>query len=334
MSTVTQLRPRAAARGGLPPRQFPGAAEGTFWCAALGGSLAVVADLSSHLDHMSASIARLPDRVGLTRPAVGAYLAAVRQLAELWTSQHRPALSEAAAALAGVGNGVLLPALRKAHAGKPCGSVGTALARRMAGAVALLAPLNTAFSASLDQMARAGCELDNDTRLLSERMQADQVHALMLSQQASTLQSKLDDATMRQHAYWLLGPHAEQIRHEIAMHSSAREGVRRQLDHLRAEQAAVQAEARYLQQLLPSFATYLAGLDRMGGSLRAMLGAARSLLEAWRSLQASQSLLPDAELAGQLLYAAPHWEALAHSASRLGNRAQGRSITRPDGCRT
>lgn len=345
MSSVTQLRP---AQGMAPPPGRAPARDDDFWCDAVGSGLSVMVELSTHLDIMSASIARLPQPAALTRPAVARYLASVKALAQHWRERFRPGLEGAADALASTGACIMHPTLRRNHAASTArarGALPPALARRMASAIALLQPLSAELSDALDQMARASHELDADSVRLTERLQADQVHALMLSQQASTLQSKLDDATMRQHAYWLLGPHAEQIRQEIAMHGSAREGVRRQLDHLRAEQIATEAEARYLQHLLPSLSTYLAALDRLGGALRATLGGSRALLGSWRQGDAApdgaapEGAAPGGGAPGDALLArlhdaAPHWEALAALASRLHRPAAGAGITTPGGCRT
>lgn len=324
MSTVTALRPRAAP-GRMPPARpgaLPPGADGTFWCAAVGTSLRVVAELAPHLDTLSASIGHLPECGAVTRPAVSAWLGSVKLLAASWHERTRPALHELAGALGAI-------AAAFSHTGGPAdGAVGPALVRRMAGAVTLLGKLAREFDQGLGRMTQASGELDASTAALGERLQADQVHALLLSQQASTLQAKLDDATMRQHAYWLLGPHAEQIRQEIAMHNSAREGVRRQLDHLRAEQAAIQAEAHYLQHLLPSLSSYLAGLDRFGAALHAALGASRALLGQWRALAAHGSGV-DGQAA-----AAPHWQALAATVTGLRRPARGTGARKPDGYRT
>jgi chromosome segregation ATPase len=317
MSSVTALRPRAALRR-LPPRSMLPGPDGLFWCPAVGSALGIMAELAPHLDTLSASIGHLPERITSTRPAVGDYLGAVKTLATSWHARTRPALQQLAAALAAVAASVSHGAERK-------GAASTTLVRRMASAILQLEKLTGEFQDGLGRMAQASGALDSDTVSLSERLQADQVHALLLSQQASTLQAKLDDATMRQHAYWLLGPHAEQIRQEIAMHNSAREGVRRQLDHLRAEQAALQCEARYLQQLLPSLGSYLAGLDRFGASLRAALGASRALLGQWRALHAEPDEAPGQAAACELAAAAPHWEGLAASLA---------SLRKPAGCRT
>lgn len=332
MSTVSEPRPQPRLRV-VPPQAIGAPNDGSFWCAAIGSGLTVVVELALHLDIMSASIAHLPQRTALTRPAVGHYLDAVKTLADNWRARLRPALATTADALASAGACITGQALRKsgtprARSAKPAGALVPVVSRRLDSAIVLLDAMSSELNQALELITRASRELDSDTVQLTQRMQADQVHALMLSQQASTLQSKLDDATMRQHAYWLLGPHAEQIRQEIAMHSSAREGVRRQLDHLRAEQTAAQAEARYLQHLLPSLSTYLAALDRLGAALRAILGGSRALLGSWREQAATD------DLSAQLLAAAPHWQALALTAERLRQPVQGCGIMTPDGCRT
>lgn len=338
MSTVSASNVRPIARAVRHPLRQPEAGDAWFWCDALGAGVAHMADLAAPLDSMSSSIARLPRGGAATRPAAAAYVAAVSSLASAWVSQLRPALQIAAHALSGAGNGTGGPGGRAASAtragsGMPAGP-SAAMLKRMAHAVALLDELCAAHGQEIERVAEATYALERDTAQATERLQADQVHALLLSQQASTLQAKLDDATMRQHAYWLLGPHAEQLRQEIAMHSSAREGVRRQLDHLRREQAATLAEAHYLHQLLPSLSTYLGALDRVGGALRQLLDASRALLHRWRALQSGQATVAQASLREQFEAAAPHWHALQASVRRLGRPVQGAGVTTPDGCRT
>lgn len=338
MSTVTALRPRGAPPR-LPPAE-PGqlsGADGSFWCPSVGGALRVIAELAPHLDTLSAGIGHLPERGAITRPAVGAYLGQVKTLAASWLAQTRPALQDLAEALAAIAAaagqcGERREGVRQRE--RPTSPVSTTLVRRMASAVALLEKLSGEFEHGLCRMAEASGTLDASTQALSERLQADQVHALLLSQQASTLQAKLDDATMRQHAYWLLGPHAEQIRQEIAMHHSAREGVRRQLDHLRAEQAAMQAEARYLQHLMPALASYLAGLDRFGAALGAALGGKRALLGQWRVLHADREHISASVAERDLAAAAPCWEAIAAGMAGLRRPASGAGPRKPDGYRT
>jgi hypothetical protein len=168
-------------------------------------------------------------------------------------------------------------------------------------------------------MAGATGDLQTDTQLVSERLQSDHVHAFLLSQHASSLQSKLDDATVRQDAYWLQGPHAEQIRLEIAMHSAALEGVRRQLDHLHAEQAATRAEAHYLQKLMPSLAGYLGALDRIAGAIHASHAGSGALLAELQELKRLLAEEPEAagDVEAQLVAALPQWRTLAASAARL-----------------
>lgn len=349
MTTVSQMRPGRSDQQRPPRPVLPDAplcashsageeAEGRYWCNAVGSGLAVMAGLAPHLDLMSASIVHLPERTAHTRPAVAAYLAAVKQLAASWRAGMRPALLGAGEALAACGASVAQAARKAVATGdaapaKPTSGPGLALARRMGLAIGLLEQLAGHCREGLDQVARASTALEADTLQLAQRLQSDQLHALVLSQQASTLQSKLDDATMRQHAYWLLGPHAEQIRQEIAMHSSAREGVRRQLDHLRAEQAVTQAETRYLEHLLPSLSTYLAAMDRFSGALRATVGGSRALQEGWGPAnRAGQAAAATGE--ATLAAAVPRWRALGQTVASLRCPPRGSGIMTPGGYRT
>jgi hypothetical protein len=196
------------------------------------------------------------------------------------------------------------------------------LRRRLALPASGLHALAASADALLAPIACVTSELQTDTQLVSERLQSDHVHAFLLSQQASALQSKLDDANLRQDAYWLQGPHCEHIRQEIALHSSALEGVRRQLDHLHAGQAALRAEAHFLQKLMPSLTLYLGALERVAGALRATLAGTGAVLaeldELERLLPQGAHVAPGA--AADLRAALPQWRALAATVERLRPR--------------
>lgn len=309
---------------GLPFADQPGP-DGAFWSGAIGVGVSLSVELAGHLDVLSQSIVQLPDGPPASRPAVASYLAMVKTLAAAWSARTRPALLEAVDGLTHVGASLAQANTRDAMAGAGadhCHSAARALAglqRRVGTPATALSALAAEFDALLNSMARATDDLQSDTLLVSERLQADHVHAFLLSQQASALQSKLDDANMRQDAYWLQGPHSEHIRQEIALHGSALEGVRRQLDHLHAEQAATRSEAHYLQKLMPSLSGYLGAFERMAGGIRAALAGTGAMLGELQELQAAlagdPAALPRAKAA--LRAALPQWRALATSTARL-----------------
>ena len=324
-STAEQVRPRNARQPAILPFDGQPGPDGAFWCGAIGAGACIMVELAFHIDLLSCSIVRLPPPSGAWRPAVARYLASVQTLAQAWGTLTRPALLEGLAALTHVGASLAQPstleALANRHldAGQGRARVIETLLRRLASPNASLQALAFELDEQLAAMAQATRELECDTLLVSERLQSDHVHTFLLSQQASTLQSKLDDATMRQDAYWLQGPHAEQIRLEIALHSSALEGVRRQLDYLQAEQAATQAEAHYLQNLMPSLSGYLGAMERIAGGIRATRAGAASMLAELQELQ--RLLSGEPALAGraeaQLRAALPQWRVLAANAARL-----------------
>ena len=323
---------------GLPFDDQPGP-DGAFWSGAIGAGAGLMVELAVHLDVLSHSIVQLPDRPPASRPAVASYLAMVKTLAGAWHARTRPALVEAVEALTHVGASLAQPVTLEALAaggadqGRAAARVLAALQRRLGAPAAALSALGADLDALLSSMARATADLQSDTLLISERLQADHVHAFLLSQQGNALQSKLDDANMRQDAYWLQGPHSEQIRQEIALHSSALEGVRRQLDHLYAEQAATRAETHYLQKLMPSLSGYLGALDRMAGGIRAALAGTGAMLGELQALQPAVAgnlhALTRAE--GGLRAALPQWRALAASTASLrrGTRVRTRGGRRP-----
>lgn len=296
--------------------------DSPFWCAAIGSGSAAVAALAGHVDGLSHGISQLPVRAGVTRPVVGQYLSMIRSLAAAWQARTRPALAGALEALALVGDSLgqppTLAALRQPRQAGV--RMADGLLRRLAAPGSTLTALSADLGSFLAQMARASNELECDTALVTERVQSDAVHAFLLSQQASALQSRLDDATVRQRAPWLLGPHAQHLREEIALHSSALEGVRRQLGQLQTEQSATRAEADYLQTLLPTLSAYLAALERMHAGIEATragtatlcaelaaLGPALAMGQSGRAYRAQQ----------QLCAALPHWAGVAGTAAAL-----------------
>ena len=328
MSHQTTAAPRRAVGSGAAPvaRDRPHTApEGPFWCPALGAGAAAMLQLRAQMDALSLQVGKLPIRVSVTRPMVGQYLVMLKRLAASWNGRNRQALDDAMAALLHFGASLARPATQEALS---CPRAdGRRAARRLLGALrrcldsaqAALAALDADFTRYLAHMALASAELEIDTRLVSERLQTGALHALMLSQRAGILQGRLDEARMQEHARAPAGPHALGLRQEICLHASALEGVRRQLDHLRAEQSANRAEAHYLESLMPTLSPYLAALEDMGAaiaSLRAGTAAAAHELD-----QLGRSLEHDAGAAGQtaaeLATALVRWQALA-AALRAG----------------
>lgn len=300
-----------------PAARHAGAGDNPFWCPSIGSGCVAIAALAGHIDVLSQRIAELPVRAAVTRPVVGQYLSMIRTLAACWQARSRPALAGTLDALALVG-----ASLEQAHAQgtldlprKERARMADAVARRLAAPAASLATLDADLGSYLAQMARASGELECDTALVTERVQSDAVHAFLLSQQASALQSRLDDANVRQRATWLLGPHAQHVREEITLHGSALEGVRRQLAQLQAEQSATRAEADYLQGLLPSLSTYLAAFERMGAAIAAAHAGTATLRGAMQDLVPALAAghAPGTELAAAL----PHWAAVAQAAAKI-----------------
>lgn len=299
--------------------------EGAFWCAAIGRGAALALELAPRIDVFALRSAQLPFRNNLTRPVVGQYLCMVKSLAAAWSLHSRPALLAALGNLASfgasAGQSYALEAMaaRCADNGRAARRVVDALQRRLALPLAAFDSLSTELAGYLAQVARATCELDADTCLVTQRLQADQVHAFLLSQQASALQGKVDEAGMRAHAGWLAGPHDHALRQECAAHGCALEGVRRQLEQLRAEQAATGAEAAYLQSLLPTVAPLLSAAERLAWAIGDIHAGIRLLAERLAQLRVQLGAEPDAaaHAPAQLTAAAPQWQALAAALTQL-----------------
>jgi len=254
---------------------------------------------------------------------VGQYLSMVKTLAAAWQLHSRPALLASLTGLlhfgASVGQSFAGQAVsgRRADHRRAALRMVDALQRRLAAPLAAFDALGADFASYLAQMARVSGELDADTRVVTQRLQADHVHVFLLSQQATALQGKLEHADLRGHAGSLVGPPGQALQQERALNACALEGVQRQLEQLRADQAATLAEADYLQSLLPSVAPYLADVDRLGAGIDAILAGMRVLGTRLAKLKQS---LGDDTAAGpelQLEVALPHWQALAVAAASL-----------------
>lgn len=308
MPDVAFLHPRPETGAPiLPPAAS--CAPNPFWHAGIGSGAAAIAELASHVDALSRRIAQLQPRMASARPVVSHYLDMVRALAAAWCGRSRPALAVALEAMRHVGESMASPALQVALEGGQADAARAVdtLMRRLAPPVLALDAVDTDFCSYLAQMAGASRDLETDTVMVTQRLQADQVHAFILSQQANAMQAKLDDARLKQRASWLLGPRAEQIRKEVALHRTALDGMRRQLDHLRADQAALMAEAARLQELLPILSTYLDAVDRMGAAIHVLLAGAQGVQAALGQLKGGAGM---AQAGAQLQAALPSWAAM------------------------
>ena len=264
----------------LAKRALP--AHGAFWSHQLALGTSILLATLDEVDAGAPAIGELPRCSGPTRPMVGQYLFMVRTLAAAWTGHSRPALLSACAALRHYGatfSGQDAGALAQASSTSAAARTVDGLARRLAAPLDGLATLQRDFGSYLAQMAGASADLETDTVLVTQRLQADHVHAFILSQHVHTLQDKLAEARARRHGCWLLGAEADSARRDVAAHASALADVGRQLDGLRASQAATMAEAAWLQALLPDVASYLGGIDRIGAGIHALLSGAQLLQE-------------------------------------------------------
>ncbi|MBC7456456.1 MAG: hypothetical protein H7335_22685, partial [Massilia sp.] len=209
MSYLTTAAPRRAGGGGAAPAPHDrplAAPDGRFWCPALGAGAAAVHDLRAQVDALSLQVSKLPIRVSVTRPVVGQYLVMLKRLAASWNGRNRQALDGAMAALLHFGASLAQPATQealscpRADGRRAARRLLATLHRRLDCAQATLAALDADFTSSLAHMARASAQLEIDTRLVSERLQTGALRALLLSQQSGTLQGRLDEARMQEHA--------------------------------------------------------------------------------------------------------------------------------------
>lgn len=305
-----------------PPRMAGG---GMFWNPGIGLGVSVILALGPDIDSLSQRIGQLPAPPGTSRPRVGQYLFMVKTLAAAWVTRSRPGLESALNGLRHFGEGLaaqdappLDTALLNMANGRPSSGPGAArlidgLVRRLAAPAEALEAVDTDFGSYLAQMASASADLETDTVRVTQRMQADHVHAFILAQQVNTLQGKLAEARARCHSHWLPGPEAEAARKDSAAHGGALDGVMRQLEHIRADQAAMMTEAAYLQGLLPTLSAYLGGVDRMGAGIHAALVGTRALRADLDQLKNALLAGPanSAEAHAQLHASLPAWRALA-----------------------
>lgn len=301
------------------------AAGGMFWSPGIGLGAGIVLELSGDIDSLSQRIAQLPERAGRGRPMVTQYLFTVKTLAAAWATRSRPGLHAALDGLRHLGESLLTQdapllatALSTMRQGRPSSGPGAlrlvdGLARRLAAPAEALSALDDDVGNYLAQMARASGELETDTLLVTRRLQADHVHAFVLAQQLNTLQGCLAEARARRHGRWLLDPGAGNVREEIERQSEALDSVLRQLDHIRASQGAMMAEAMYLQGLLPTLSAYLGGMDRIGAGIRIAAAGTRALRAGLDELKEMLLAGPAASAGAQqqLEAAMPAWRMLA-----------------------
>lgn len=319
-----QLSPAQPAALREPSPRIAGG--GMFWSPGMGLGAGIVLELAGDIDSLSQRIAELPERTGRGRPMVAQYLFMVKTLAAAWATRSCPGLHSALDGLRHVGETLLAQdapllatALLNMFHGRPSSGPGAvrlidALVRRLAAPADALAALEQDVASYLAQMGRASGELETDTVMVTQRLQADHVHAFILAQQVNTLQGRLAEARARRHSHWLPGTEGGDgaARDEIDKHSGALDSVMRQLDHIRAGQAAMTAEAVYLQGLLPTLSAYLGGMDRIGAGIRIAAAGTRALRAELDDLKNVLLAGPAASLAAhaQLEAALPSWRLL------------------------
>lgn len=319
MPPLTFAPPSRQAPIGIAPQAGAEPFELVFWHPAIGTGACAVLELCPQLDAMAQQVAKLPIRISLIRPVVGQYLVMLKTLAAAWRARSRPALVSALGALVhfgdSLGQSFTLEALGGTHGdgGRAALRVLDTLQRRLAAPLDAFAALDADLAGYLAQMAGASAELEADTRLVTQRLQADYVHAFLLSQQASTLQWRLDEGRPGGHARWPPGLDASQLRRENWEQASTLAGTRRQLDQLRAEQPATQAEADYLQTLLPTLSAYLAATERIGAGIASVLAGTRIVGHVLEQRGPAPASGADSAMRAAL----PHWQALAASSAAL-----------------
>ena len=319
---VTYLKPRRHGEGAARPH-----GDSAFWSGAIGVGVNLILAQIAEVDTLSANIMALPPRKTGHRAVVGQYLGIVQLLATAWPSRSKPALLLALAALPTFAERLTEhegPQLCGAFAGMNAGGNHAAVdAARLIGQVAArldfpiraFDAINSDFGSYLGQMAAASSDLEVDTVLVTQRLQADHVHASVLTQQIEAVQTRLEETRQRQQHHWPLGQHAELMRQDAAAHHAALDSAQRQLEQIRADQAALLTEAAHLQLLLPTLSAYLAGIDRMAAGINAALAGALALQVQLSELNDTVLGAPGsaAAAATQLANALPHWRAMSAS---------------------
>ncbi|GEM_PF-2388198 len=319
---LAALRDRPQRSKGANRRFF---GESAFWTGAIGMGVGVILSQIGDIDAISASVDAQPARAAGSRPVLGQYIGMVQALARAWPERSRAALMAALAELRSCGEALtgedaprLAAALERMGDGslRACADAARViegLIGRLNVPIHALDAINADFGTYLAQMAAASADLENDTVLVTQRLQADHVHAFVLAQQVHTMQARIDEARARLHGHWPLGAHAELLRREIAGHNAALDSARRQLDQIRADQAATMRDAHYLQQLLPTLSSYLAGVDRMSAGINAALSGALALQAQLGKLNQAVLAAPGcgASALVQLNAALPNWRNLA-----------------------
>lgn len=329
-----EFSPGSAPEPGFAPGagRAPGlSAAGAFWSHGLSMGTSVILNMVDNVDVMSGRIAALPPRPDGARPMVAQYLFMVKTLSAAWTGHSRPALVSAVAALMHYADTFcaddapqLAAALAQVAGGQAHGAAAGArladgLIRRLTAPLEAITAIHHDFGSYLAQMAAASSDLETDTMLVTQRMQAEQVHAFILAQQINTLQTKLAEVRARRQGNWMLGDHADLVHRELANHGAALDSVRIELDQIRTGQAATMAEAAYLQGLLPTLSAYLSAIDRMGVGIHATLAGSRGLQVALSELKRAlgEGRIDGGAALSDLQAALPNWRALAERLRHL-----------------
>jgi hypothetical protein len=316
------LVPSAGHPAALMPAPLPtplpnlprAAGDNAFWPPAVGTGVQVIVTQVGELDTLAERIASLPARSGGERIVVGQYLAMLRMLAAGWPTRSRHAVLQVLSALGTFSERLTVcdgPLLTMAlghvidgggHGAADCARLLGALQARLDAPIRALEAVNSDCGSYLAQMAAASCELETDTMLVTQRLQADHVHASLLARRIDSAQAQLDRIRMSK------GGEAGCEKQRAML-----DGGRGQLDAVRAAQAALLNEAASLHVLLPALSAYLAGVDRLGSGIHAALFGAHALQSALGELR--HGLQDEPRRAGaarsQLERALPEWHRLA-----------------------
>lgn len=251
---------------GLPSDARAGGAT-PFWSAGIGVGVAAILSQLAELDTLAQKFGGLPHQqdgaVG-GRILAANYLATLTGLSAYWLQRSRPVLLQALRALDGVPTCLAQLALAMAPA------EAQAAVSQLETATARLGQVNTDVGQLLEHMALASADLETDTVLVAYRLQADRVHAAMLTQQEETLRRRLDGARRRAPVGQRRSPLACG-----AGDSAVLDSTRRQLAQLHAAQADTVAEAARLEELLPSLSACLVSVERMGAGIDTALRGMR-----------------------------------------------------------
>lgn len=320
----------APAASEAPPRAAALKTVSAFRSEGIGDGAETVAATVGVLDSLAGGITQLPSPAAGAAAPVGRHIDTVRAAALAWPGRLRPQLLGTMYALRRFGEHLverdapeLLAALERIGSGgaparQQAACLVASLGARLAELGGRFDGVTRGLGDHLDAMARTSASLERDTAAVARRLQSGQARTEALACQVSRLQSQLDGAGT-ENRHWLPQGLAALVG---ARPGNRLAGVTRQMQDVRAEQAAALGDAASLQTLLPALSAYLTAASSVAAGAAAMHAGVIALRAQLAELRGRALEDPAAaHVAVQLQAALADWRAVVRCIGRLAPAA-------------